>query len=121
VSGGEKPQETPTVRRVSTGRLVKIGRGDPGGRPRRAFRYFEGEHPEDGRDRNAVEAGRPWARGEIQVGEAHAAAIAAPAADYAIKAVTHAAGPTDPATARERERQHRGLPGRLRPVAFPDR
>lgn len=55
------------------------------------------------------------------MGEARAAAIAAHAADYALKAVTHAAGHTDPAIARERERQHRGLPGRPRPVAFPDR
>jgi len=38
---------------------------------------FEGEHPGDDRPRRAIEAGWAWARGEIEVGEARAAAIAA--------------------------------------------
>jgi hypothetical protein len=46
----------------------------------RVLPYFEGEHPGDDRPRRAIEAGRAWARGEIRVGEARAAAIAAHAA-----------------------------------------
>jgi immunity protein 5 of polymorphic toxin system len=43
----------------------------------RVLPYFEGEHPGDERPRRAIEAGQAWARGEIKVGEARAAAIAA--------------------------------------------
>jgi hypothetical protein len=46
----------------------------------RVLPRFEGEHPEDDRPRRAIEAGRAWARGEIKVGEARAAAVAAHAA-----------------------------------------
>ena len=46
----------------------------------RVLPYFEGEHPGDDRPRRAIEAGQAWARGEIKVGEARAAAIAAHAA-----------------------------------------
>jgi hypothetical protein len=65
-----------------------------------ALSYFEGERPGDDRPRRAIEAGRAWARGEIKVGEARAAAIAAhsaareadrPAARYAARAAGHAA------------------------------
>ena len=38
---------------------------------------FEEEYPGDDRPRKALEAGRAWARGQISVGEAHAAAFAA--------------------------------------------
>jgi len=38
---------------------------------------FEEEYPEDDRPRKALEAGRAWARGQISVGEARAAAFAA--------------------------------------------
>jgi hypothetical protein len=92
------------------------------------------ERPRDDRPRNAVEAGRAWARGEIAMGEARAAAFAAHAAacvaghaahaaDYAVKAATEAAVPTDSAaaTAKERDWQYRRLPEHLRPVAFPAR
>ena len=62
--------------------------------------YFEAKHPEDGRPRQALEAGRAWARGEIKCGEARAAAVAAhaaardsnhPAARAAARAAGHAA------------------------------
>ncbi len=56
----------------------------------RVLPYFEEERPEDDRPRRAVEAGTAWARGEIRVGEARAAAIAAHAA----------AREVDPASAR---------------------
>jgi len=46
----------------------------------RVLAFFEEERPEDDRPRRAVEAGMAWARGEIGVGEARAAAIAAHAA-----------------------------------------
>jgi Imm-5 like putative immunity protein len=42
--------------------------------------YFEEKYPKDARPRDAVEAGRAWARGEIATSEAHAAAFAAHAA-----------------------------------------
>lgn len=42
--------------------------------------YFVEKYPKDDRPRNAVEAGLAWARGEITVGEARTAAIAAHAA-----------------------------------------
>lgn len=41
---------------------------------------FEEEYPQDIRPRNAVEAARAWARGEIAMREARAAAVAAHAA-----------------------------------------
>jgi hypothetical protein len=77
--------------------------------------YFEEKYPKDARPRDAVEAGRAWARGEIATSEARAAARAAHAAARA------AAVPTDPATAKERDWQYRRLPKHLRPVAFPAR
>ena len=106
--------------------------------------YFEEKYPEDNRPRNAVEAGRAWVRGEIKVGEARAAAVAARAAAratghaagtahmaahaphaaaYAVKAATYAAVPlaAAAATAKERDWQYRHLPEHLRPVAFPAR
>jgi hypothetical protein len=42
--------------------------------------YFEEKHPKDNRPRDALEAGRAWARSEIAMGEARAAALAAHAA-----------------------------------------
>ncbi len=56
----------------------------------RVLPYFEEGRPEDDRPRRAVEAGMAWARGEMGVGEARAAAIAAHAA----------AREADPASAR---------------------
>jgi len=62
--------------------------------------HFEQRHPEDSRPRQAIEAARAWARGEIDVGsaraaalEAHAAARAAaePSARAAARAAGHAA------------------------------
>jgi hypothetical protein len=108
--------------------------------------YFEEKHPKDNRPRDALEAGRAWARSEIAMGEARAAALAAHAAarsaghaaatahvgthaahaaNYALTAARSpdAAVPTDSAaaTARERDWQYRRLPKHLRPVAFPAR
>ena len=120
----------------------------------RVLPYFEGKHPKDDRPRKAIEAARAWARGEIRVGPARVAAVAAHAAArdaddaaaraaaraagqavatahmaahapraaaYAVKAVTHAAVPTDAAaaTASERDWQYRHLPEHLRPLVFP--
>ncbi len=42
--------------------------------------YFEEKYPKDDRPRDAVEAGRAWARGEATMSEARAAALAAHAA-----------------------------------------
>jgi Immunity protein Imm5 len=108
---------------------------------------FEEKYPEDDRPRNAVEAGRAWARGEIAMSEARAAAFAAhaaardadgAAARAAARAAGHAAATahvaahaahaanyavtaaTDSA-AEERDWQYRRLPEHLRPVAFPAR
>jgi hypothetical protein len=39
--------------------------------------YFEEQYPNDPRPRRAIEAGRAWARGEIALSEARAAAFAA--------------------------------------------
>jgi hypothetical protein len=118
--------------------------------------YFEEKYPNDNRPRDAIEAGRAWARGEATMSEARAAALAAHAAareadqagalaaaraaghaaatahvaghvahaaNYAVKAVTYAAVPTDSAaaTAKERDWQYLRLPEHLRPVAFPAR
>ena len=59
--------------------------------------YFEEKYPKDDRPRSAVEAGRAWARGEIAMGEARAAAFAAHAAardadQAAARAAARAAG-----------------------------
>lgn len=59
--------------------------------------HFEERHGEDDRPRNAIEAGRAWARGELTVGQARAAAFAAHAAarttDHeAARAAARAAG-----------------------------
>ena len=115
-----------------------------------ALPYFEEKYPKDNRPRNAVEAGRAWARGEIAMSAsavaahaaaraadqaaaraaghaaatAHVAAHAAHAANYAVTAATDAAEvPTDSATAttKERDWQYRRLPKHLQPVAFPTR
>ncbi len=67
----------------------------------RVLPYFEQAFPDDLRPRKAIEAARAWARGEIRVGEARAAALAAhaaarsavdhPAACAAARAAGHAA------------------------------
>ena len=59
--------------------------------------YFEEKYPNDDRPRKAVEAARAWTRGEIRVGEARTAALAAHAAareadDAAACAAARAAG-----------------------------
>jgi immunity protein 5 of polymorphic toxin system len=59
--------------------------------------YFEEKYPEGARPRRAIEAARAWARGEIRVGEARAAAVAAHAAarsadEGAARAAARAAG-----------------------------
>lgn len=48
---------------------------------------FERECPGDDRPRRAIEAARAWARGEIRVGEARAAALAAHAAARSVQTV----------------------------------
>jgi hypothetical protein len=58
---------------------------------------FSGAYPDDGRPRCAIETARAWSRGEVGVGEARAAAVAAHAAarsasDDAARAVARAAG-----------------------------
>ena len=63
----------------------------------RVLPHFEARHPDDGRPRRALDAARAWARGEIAVGEARAAAFAAHAAaraatDGAARAAARAAG-----------------------------
>jgi hypothetical protein len=40
--------------------------------------YFEEKYPNDNRPRNAVEAGRAWARGEIAMSEARAQPVTPP-------------------------------------------
>jgi hypothetical protein len=59
--------------------------------------YFEEKYPGDDRPRKAIEAARAWTRGEIRVGEARAAAVAAHAAardadEGAARATARAAG-----------------------------
>jgi hypothetical protein len=59
--------------------------------------YFEKQYPDDDRPRKAIEAARAWTRGEIRVGEARAAAVAAHAAardadEGAARAAARAAG-----------------------------
>jgi hypothetical protein len=46
----------------------------------RVLPLFEEQYPDDDRPRRAIEAARAWARGEIRVGEARTAALAAHAA-----------------------------------------
>lgn len=63
----------------------------------RVLPLFERRYPEDNRPRKAVEAARAWVRGEIRVGEARKAALAAHAAaraatDDAARAAARAAG-----------------------------
>lgn len=60
----------------------------------RVLEYFENECPQDHRVRRAIEAGRAWARGEIKLSQARAAAFAAHAA------ARDAAGPAAIAAAR---------------------
>ena len=66
----------------------------------RVLPCFEKEYPEDDRPRQAIDAARAWALGEIKVGEARAAALAShaaarsadnPAARAAARAAGHAA------------------------------
>ena len=59
--------------------------------------YFEERYPKDDRPRKAIEAGRAWVRGEISVGDARSAALAAHAAarvaeDGSPRAAARAAG-----------------------------
>jgi hypothetical protein len=59
--------------------------------------HFEEQYPEDERPRKAIEAAHAWARGEIRVGEARAASVAAHAAacgadEGAARAAARAAG-----------------------------
>jgi hypothetical protein len=69
--------------------------------------HFERAHPKDDRPRQAVEAARAWARGEIKVQPARRAALAAhaaaraatlPAASAAARAAGHAAATAHVAT-----------------------
>jgi hypothetical protein len=46
----------------------------------RVLPLFEAQNPRDDRPRRAIEAARAWARGDVTVGEARAAALAAHAA-----------------------------------------
>ncbi|MBE3067691.1 MAG: hypothetical protein IMZ73_09750 [Chloroflexi bacterium] len=46
----------------------------------RVLPYFEEKYPKDDRPRKAIKAARAWTRGEIRVGPARAAAVAAHAA-----------------------------------------
>jgi hypothetical protein len=55
--------------------------------------HFEARHPRDERPRRAIEAARAWARGELAVAGASAAAFAAhAAAREATDTAAHAAG-----------------------------
>lgn len=112
----------------------------------RVLSTFERHRPQDYRTRDAVEAARAWARGEITASEARAAASAAhaaarDAAHAAARSAAHAAGHAaatahiveharhaatyaaacaqGDAAAREREQQYRELPEHLRPVVYP--
>ncbi len=72
--------------------------------------HFEEKYPKDDRPRKAIEAARAWTRGEIRVGVARTAGVAA-----------HAAGTNDAAatTAAERDWQYQRLAEHLRPLVFP--
>lgn len=109
----------------------------------RVLPYFEETCPADTRPREAVAAGRAWARDEITMSEARAAAFAAhaaarqaeqPAARAAARAAGHAAATAHVANhaahaatyavtaatdaAREREWQNQRLPTRLGSVPW---
>ncbi len=105
----------------------------------RVLPYFEGEHSGDERPRRAIEAGQAWARGEIKVGEAraaarevdgaaaraaaratahaaataHMAAHARHTADYAARAVAYDAASAAPEAARRRRRTRSAVPSPL--------
>jgi len=113
--------------------------------------YFEEKYPKDDRPRKAIEASRAWTRGEIRVGQARAAALAAHAAardadDAAARAAARAVGQAvatahvagharhaasyavkavkaaaESDTTTESGWQYRRLPEHLRPVVFPVR
>lgn len=112
----------------------------------RVLPYFERQQPDDARPLQAIEAARAWARGELTVRRARAAALAAhtaarassdPAAQAAARAAGHAAATAHAATharhaaayalfatadpAAERAWQEQRLPERLWPLAFPAR
>jgi len=55
----------------------------------RVLPYFEEAFPDDDRPRKTIEAARAWARGEIRVGEARAAALGAHAAARDAAAAGH--------------------------------
>ena len=66
----------------------------------KVLHYFEDKYPKDRRPRQAIEAARAWAKGEIKCGEARKAALAAHAAareaktkpaEFAARAAGHAA------------------------------
>src|SRR5512136_877972 len=110
--------------------------------------HFEQRHPDDSRPRQAIEAARAWARGEIDVGSARAAALEAHAAaraaaepsaraaaraaghaaatghvaDHARAAASYALNAVKAATgsdAAESDWQRRRLPKRLRQLGLP--
>ena len=111
--------------------------------------FFEQQHPEDDRPREAIETARAWARGEIACGKARTAAAAThaaardsdhAAAHAAARSAGHAAGTAhmagharhaaayafkaaaaaNPSAAdTEREWQHRRLTKHLRAFALP--
>ncbi len=106
--------------------------------------FFEKHRPKDDRPRKAIEAGRAWARGEIKVGAARNAALAAhaaarvvdhPSARAAARAAGHAAATAHVAgharhaaayavaavngADKERDGQVRRLPKRLRSLVVP--
>lgn len=108
----------------------------------RVLQYFETHRPNDARPRNALAAGRAWARGELKCGAARAAAVAAHAAARdadegparaAARAAGHAAATAHmaaharhaaayaaaatPAVEAEREWQSGRLPEHLRSAA----
>lgn len=96
----------------------------------RVLPLFESDNPDDDRPRRAIEAARSWARGELPMVEARAAAFAAhdaaraalsPAAVFAARAAGHAAAtahvithaPHAKAYADKAERAETGVPGIL--------
>ena len=107
--------------------------------------YFERKYPEDNRPRKAVEAGRAWARGEIALSQARAAAFAAHAAAraadqgaaraaaraaghaaatahvarHARHAATYAVTAAAAVATSDRDWQYRHLPKHLRSEALP--
>jgi len=103
--------------------------------------YFEKEYPRDDRPRKAIEAARAWAHGEMTVGAARTAALAAhaaarnandPKARAAARAAGHAVATAHVAghaphaanyainaaedSLKEREWQYQHLPKHLRPL-----